>query len=119
MKKSSNIDVKVAEMNFAVEELVDALTSLPTTHFIATTTGEESTKAKAEGVEGSEHPSPIMEVLPLVKVVSLMVEIATRIGGVVNAVEELARLAEFKAAKDGKPKQNQPTDKLVSDHVNS
>ncbi|MBA0704356.1 hypothetical protein Golax_016619 [Gossypium laxum] len=116
MKKSSNIDVKVAEMNFAVEELVDALKSLPTTHFIATTTGEESTKAKAEGVEGSEHPSPIMKVLPLVKVVSLMVEIATRIGGVVNAVEELARLAEFKAAKDGKPKQNQPTDKLVADH---
>ncbi|XWS32015.1 hypothetical protein CRYUN_Cryun23aG0124600 [Craigia yunnanensis] len=58
-----------------------------------------------------------MKVLPLVTVVSLLADIAARIG-VVDAVEELASLAEFKPAKDRKPKQDQPTNKTLSHKLN-
>ncbi|KAL4312757.1 hypothetical protein GQ457_01G054910 [Hibiscus cannabinus] len=101
MQKPSKIDCKVAEMNFAVGELQDSLKSLPP-HLIAST-GEESNDTKTMVKEGGGHPGRIMMVLPLVTVVSLLAEIAVRIGGVVDAVEELARLAEFKPAKGGKP----------------
>ncbi|XVF22342.1 hypothetical protein REPUB_Repub12eG0164200 [Reevesia pubescens] len=110
MRKPSKIDFRVAEMNFAVQELQDALKSLPS-HLIvsSSSTEEESTEANVP---------PIMKVLPLVTVVSLLAEIAARIRGIVDAAEELASLAEFKPAKDRKPKQNQPTNKTISDDIN-
>ena len=114
MKNSSKIDSRVAEMNFAVQELQGALKSLPS-HLIASSlsTGEESTEAKPVTIKKANVP-PIMKVLPLVTVVSLLADIATRIGGVIDAVEELTSLAEFKPAKDRKPKQDQPTNKTLT-----
>ncbi|XWS32016.1 hypothetical protein CRYUN_Cryun23aG0124700 [Craigia yunnanensis] len=45
MKKSSKIDFRVAEMNFAIQELQDALKSLPSHLFASSlSTGEESTE---------------------------------------------------------------------------
>ncbi|XVF33131.1 hypothetical protein REPUB_Repub17cG0141800 [Reevesia pubescens] len=119
MKKSPKIDFRVAEMNFAVQELQDALKSLPS-HLIASTSSstEESMEAKAVTINKANVLPPIMKVLPLVTVVSLLAEIAARIGGVVDAVGELASLAEFKPAKDQKPKQNQPTSKPISNNLN-
>ncbi|XWS76849.1 hypothetical protein CRYUN_Cryun01aG0213100 [Craigia yunnanensis] len=111
MKNSSKIDFRVAEMNFAVQELQDALKSLPS-HLIAS-----SSSTGAVTIKKANLP-PIMKVLPLVTVVSLLAEIAGRIGGVVDAVEELASLAEFKPAKDRKPKQDQPTNKTLSHNLN-
>ncbi|KAK6285825.1 PREDICTED: aluminum-activated malate transporter 10 [Theobroma cacao] len=119
MKKSSRIEFRVAEMNFAVQELRDALKSLPS-HLLAppSSTGEESTEAKSVPIKKADVLPPIMKVLPLITVVSLLEEIAARIGGVADAVEELASLAEFKPAKDRKPKQNLPTNKIISDNLN-
>ena len=110
-KKSSKIDFRVSEMNFAIQELQDALKSLPS-HLIASSSSTGAVTIKKDNVP------PIMKVLPLVTVVSLLAEIAGRIGGVVDAVEELASLAEFKPAKDRKPKQDQPTNKTLSHNLN-
>ncbi|OMO64256.1 Aluminum-activated malate transporter [Corchorus capsularis] len=110
MQKSSKTDFRVAEMNFAVKELRDALKSLPS-HVIAPLsipTIEQPPEGKAGPISIATVP-PIMKVLPLVTAVSLLIEIAARIGGIVDAVEELASLAEFEPAKEQKPKQNQPT----------
>ncbi|GLT56106.1 hypothetical protein SLA2020_291770 [Shorea laevis] len=109
MTKSSTIDILVAEMNFAVQELQNALNSLPS-QFIPPElmTVEGSADAKGECATKSGMP-PLLEVLPLVTAVSLLIEIAARIGGVVDAVEELASLAEFKPARDYKKPQQDKT----------
>ncbi|XVE77308.1 hypothetical protein DITRI_Ditri13aG0051800 [Diplodiscus trichospermus] len=118
MKKSSRIDFRVAEMNFAVQELQDALKSLPSQLIMSSlSTVEESTEAQAVPTETADV-APVIMVLPLVTVVSLLAEIAARIGEVVDAVEELANVAEFKPAKDRKRRQNQPNNKLISDNLN-
>lgn len=44
--------------------------------------------------------TPLMEIIPLVTFISLLIEIASRIGGIVKTVEELASLAEFKQAEE-------------------
>ncbi|XVF72993.1 hypothetical protein PTKIN_Ptkin12aG0165700 [Pterospermum kingtungense] len=114
MKKSSKIDIRISEMNFAVQHLQDALKSLPS-HLIASSslTGED--QAKAVTIKNGDVP-PIMKVLPLFTVVSLLAEIAARIGGVVDAVEELASVAQFKPARDQKLKQEQITKTAISDN---
>ncbi|XP_009358731.1 aluminum-activated malate transporter 10-like [Pyrus x bretschneideri] len=117
MKKSTAIDLLVGEMNNAVLDLQEDLKSLPNL-FInpQPQLPQESddcpennnTKAEAEAVA-------LMDIIPLVTLASLLIEIVARIEGMVGAVQELAELAEFKAAGDRKANQNQTTNKVVPD----
>ncbi|PRQ41763.1 putative aluminum-activated malate transporter [Rosa chinensis] len=105
MKKSSTIDYLVGEMNNAVLELQEDLKSLPNL-FI--------NPQPLQGADCPEKRNPgvvaLMDIMPLVTLVSLLTEIATRIEGMVNAVEELAEMGEYKSIADAK-NQNQPVSK--------
>lgn len=105
MKKSSKIDFSVEEMNLAVQELKNSLISLPNLDII---TNPLPAEANLEPITKITIP-PFMEILPLATLVSLLIENATKIEGIVNAVEELAVLGEFKPVTDKKPKCNQST----------
>ncbi|KAJ0052388.1 hypothetical protein Pint_00620 [Pistacia integerrima] len=104
MTKSSKIDILVAEMNFAVQELKNALKSLPN-HVLTSpsSTVEASGDASAEPIRKITI-TPFTEILPLVTLVSLLIENAAKLEGIVKAVDELATLAEFKPVADKKPK---------------
>ncbi|XP_058085640.1 aluminum-activated malate transporter 10-like [Magnolia sinica] len=97
MRRSSNIEFLVSKMNCAVEDLRNALDSLP--HQLPLPLPPPSIEAMKE-----KNPCiwtinmPLTEVMPLVVVTSLLIEIAGRIQGVVDAVNELAILANFKPA---------------------
>ncbi|KAL6322189.1 hypothetical protein AAG906_005135 [Vitis piasezkii] len=109
MRRSSKIDFFVGEMNSAVKDLQNGMKSLPTMLSVPppdTVKGKPGTKTTMP---------PLMEVLPLATLVSLLIEIAARIEAIVNNIDELACLAEFKPAKDDKPKQNQSTITPISD----
>ncbi|KAM5561648.1 hypothetical protein ABKV19_022310 [Rosa sericea] len=105
MKKSSTIDYLVGEMNNAVLELQEDLKSLPTL-FI--------NPQPLQGADCPEKRNPgavaLMDIMPLVTLASLLIEIGTRIEGMVNAVEELAEMGEYKSVADEK-NQNQPVSK--------
>lgn len=112
MGKSPNMEFLVGEMNNAVEDLQEALKSLP--HLLPPTPTEATGK--------EQRPPPVstttvalIEVVPLVTVASLLIEIARRIEGVSGEVNKLAGFANFKPAAIDKPKQNQPTSKHPSD----
>ena len=85
MQRSSSIDFFVGEMNAAVQELHSSLT----------------------------EPAPanvsiqLMEALPVITVASLLIEIAKRVEGVVDAVDKLATAASFKDANDEKPEKTE------------
>ncbi|CAL5069419.1 unnamed protein product [Urochloa decumbens] len=80
MATSGALDLAVADMSDAVRELQDDLRALP--------------------------PSALLmldEAAQLFTVTSLLIEVSARIEGVVDAVDTLARLANFKPADDEKP----------------
>ncbi|KAK6919935.1 Aluminum-activated malate transporter [Dillenia turbinata] len=113
MTKSSKIDFSVGEMNYAVHELQNALKSPPSE---LSNTGEAAQEEQA--VKTAAVAPPLLEVLSLSTLVSMLTEIAARIEGIAEAVEELATLAEFKPAADQKPKQKQTYNNSISDHQN-
>ncbi|KAJ7945087.1 Aluminum-activated malate transporter [Quillaja saponaria] len=107
MKKSSGTDILVAEMKGAAQELKDVLKSYPTSCLIT-----HDQILKAENPENHhDHnqlpisstrsstvdvaPFPLMEIVQVVTTASLLIEVTVRVEGIVNAVEELADLAEF------------------------
>ncbi|XP_058106350.1 aluminum-activated malate transporter 10-like [Magnolia sinica] len=103
MRKSSTIDFSIGEMNGAVEDLQNALRSLP--HQLPP---PPTSSTEEHEVDKNRHNSvppivSIMEVMPLITAASLLIEIAARIESVVDAVEKLAGLASFKQAVDDKP----------------
>ncbi|KAK3194578.1 hypothetical protein Dsin_025888 [Dipteronia sinensis] len=76
MKKSSKIELLVGEMSFAVEELQNAMKSIPN-HLIITTTSS----SEAHPVEANTEPMtkitatpPFMEILPLATIVSMLIQ---------------------------------------------
>ncbi|KAK7851393.1 aluminum-activated malate transporter 10 [Quercus suber] len=103
MKKSSNIHSLVGEMNSAVQELQNDLKSLPKL-FNPPSMPEADTpeNKKIEPISRTMVKMPLMEIVPLLTLASLLIEIATRISGIVDAVEELENLAEFKHASNDK-----------------
>nr|XP_028948088.1 uncharacterized protein LOC114820920 [Malus domestica] len=116
MKKSSAIDLLVGEMNNSVLELQEDLKSLPKL-FInpqpllqEPESPENNNKTKAEAAAVA-----LMDIIPLGTLTSLLIEIVARIEGMVSAVQELAKLAEFKAVGDRKANQNQTTNKVIPD----
>ncbi|ONK56733.1 uncharacterized protein A4U43_C10F12190 [Asparagus officinalis] len=83
MQRSGSIDFLVEEMNNGVQELHDRLTELQT------------------------DDMSLREVLPLIAAASLLIEIAKRVEGVVDAVDKLATAASFKNANDEKPEKTE------------
>ncbi|KAM7275244.1 hypothetical protein ACFE04_017110 [Oxalis oulophora] len=95
MTKSSKMDFLPAEMNFAVQELRHRLKSLP----------NKLIHLENDITKTGAVPS-LVEILQVVTVVSLLIENAAKIEGIIDAVNELASLAEFKPTADEKIKQN-------------
>lgn len=110
MRRSSKIDFFIGEMNSAAQDLQNAMTSLPNTLPVL-----PPDTAKGEPGIKTTMP-PLMEVLPLATLVSLLIEIAARVEDIVDNVDKLAGLAEFKPAKDEKRKQNQSTITPISEN---
>ncbi|GAY45747.1 hypothetical protein CUMW_091730 [Citrus unshiu] len=121
MKQSSKINLSVGEMNFAVQELKHALISLPN-HNISIknpspSTVEASGNCNTEPITSIRASSSFMEILPLATLASLLIENAAKIEVIVNGVNELAVLAEFKPTTDNKKsKSNQSPKKLTSEN---
>ncbi|KAG8659013.1 aluminum-activated malate transporter 10 isoform X2 [Manihot esculenta] len=107
MKRSSNVDFFIEEMNIAVEELQEALKSL------SKLPNPPESKNTETAASVAIETVPLVEVMPAVTFASLMIEISARIKGIVKAVKELAKVAEFKVAVENKCKENQPNNGLV------
>lgn len=100
MTRSSQIDMSVMKLNDSVQLLHENLKSLSTLLI-----QEEVLQSKTNENEHKETVLTIslMDVIPLVSFASLLIEIAGRVEGLVEAVEDLAKLADFKPAVDEKP----------------
>ncbi|KAL3536682.1 hypothetical protein ACH5RR_000048 [Cinchona calisaya] len=97
MTKSSRIGLVVEEMNFSVEDLQNALKSLPNQSVSSPeVTAADSCNDTEEG-EPNTKPQivPLMEIVPLVTAASLLIEIAAKVEGIVEATNHLASRAEF------------------------
>ncbi|XP_022721831.1 aluminum-activated malate transporter 10-like [Durio zibethinus] len=112
MKKSSIVDLLVGEMNSAVQELQNDLKSL--SYLLNPSTTPEKKKLETACIEATTTV-PLMEFIPVVTLASILIEIAVRIEAVVDAVEELAKSAEFRIDDDDKSKQSKIKDKIVSE----
>ncbi|KAL8172527.1 hypothetical protein V2J09_024331 [Rumex salicifolius] len=82
-KKSSKIEMLVADLNFAVQELHNALKCLP-----------RKLSSGDCGV-GGEKGASLLEILPLAAMVSFLTEAVSRIEDIVDQVNGLAKLAKF------------------------
>ncbi|TQD91399.1 hypothetical protein C1H46_023019 [Malus baccata] len=105
MKKSSEIDSLVWEMNKAVQELQKSLKSVPIWLVLPTS------EATDDDGKGEPIVAPLVEDLPVTTLVSLLIENAARISGIVDAVNELAGQADMKPAPQGNKTQHQAGDK--------
>ena len=103
-------------MNFAVQKLQDSLNSVPNS-FIGPTvsTLQAPNEANRETIPKTAIPS-LMDVFPMASLVYLLIQIAARIEGIADAVDQLAGLAEFKLAMDENSKQKKSTNKSTSDN---
>ncbi|CAN7116775.1 unnamed protein product [Brassica rapa subsp. narinosa] len=103
-RKSSKMDFLVFDMNSAVQELQETLKTVPV----------KTNKPEEEVPNNNEDRTMSMslhEVLPVATLVSLLIENAARIQNTVEAVDELANLADFKQdskKKTGDNKAKQP-----------
>lgn len=117
MKKSSNMHCVVGEMNSAVEELRANLKSLPSLFNPPSMSEVEiHENKKIEPASRTMETMPdLLEIIPLVTSASLLIEIATRVNGIVDAVEELADLAEFETASNEKSTKNELSNHFLPD----
>ncbi|XP_043719397.1 aluminum-activated malate transporter 10 [Telopea speciosissima] len=107
MQRSIEVELSVQEMKDAVQELLNGLKSLPSLLTPPPPPPPPSPSPLPEAPEGEKNKEtistpnivvvPLMEVVPLVTVASLLIEIVGRIEGVVEAVNELENLADFKS----------------------
>ncbi|KAK1382289.1 Aluminum-activated malate transporter 10 [Heracleum sosnowskyi] len=100
MTRSSQIDMSVMKLNDSVQLLHENLKSLSTS-LIQEEVPQSKTNENAH--KESVLTVSLMDVIPLVSFASLLIEIAGRVEGLVEAVEDLAKLADFKPAVDEKP----------------
>ncbi|KAL5215820.1 hypothetical protein ABZP36_007221 [Zizania latifolia] len=97
MTAPRSLDFTVAEMNTAVQELQSEVRALP-----------------SKLVE-EEESAQLMDAVQLFTVISLLIEVSTRIEGVVDAVDTLATLAAFKSVDDEMPAEADAKLQTVSD----
>ena len=116
LTKSSKIELLIGEMNFAVQKLQDSLNSVPNS-FIGprVSTLQAPNEANRETIPKTAIPS-LMDVFPMASLVYLLIQIAARIEGIADAVDQLAGLAEFKLAMDENSKQKKSTNMSTSDN---
>ncbi|KAF8107150.1 hypothetical protein N665_0126s0067 [Sinapis alba] len=108
-RRSSKMDFLVFDMNSAVQELQETLKTVP---IKANRPKEEEVPSDEDNNGDKTILMSLHEVLPVATLVSLLIENAARIQTTVEAVDELANLADFK--QDSKKKTedintNQPT----------
>ncbi|VAH35109.1 unnamed protein product [Triticum turgidum subsp. durum] len=94
MTTSWSLEFAVADMNTAVQELQSDLRELPS--------------KLAE-----ESPATVIDAVQLFTVTSLLIEVSTRVEGVVDAVDTLASLAGFRSA-DAKPEASETETKAIN-----
>ncbi|KAL2551042.1 Aluminum-activated malate transporter 10 [Forsythia ovata] len=105
MTRSSKLDIWLDEMNCSIQELQNYMKSL--SGLIHEPEAKSFENEKKEAVVLTINDVDVLEIMPLITFASLLIEIAGRVEQVVDAVEELANLAEFKDAAVDKTKQNQ------------
>ncbi|XAR70133.1 hypothetical protein NMG60_11026901 [Bertholletia excelsa] len=108
LRKSTKLDILVEEMNSSVEELQNDLKALPSKLI-------QVESDKAEPILPTITIVRLVDVIPPATFASLLIEIVARIGGIVDEVEELEALAEFRQEVEHKPTQNQDVNKDLSD----
>ena len=97
-RKSSKMDYLVFDMNSAVQELQETLKIVP----IEINRPEEDVKSEKDKEGDRTMAMSLHEIIPVATLVSLLIENAARIQTTVEAVDELANLADFK--QDSKKK---------------
>ncbi|KAI3469115.1 hypothetical protein Pfo_025778 [Paulownia fortunei] len=104
MTRSSTLDISVDEMNNVIEELQNYMKDLPALILFINPETE-----KAERVLATNEALSLPEIIPLVTFASLLIESARRVEDIVDAVQELASMAEFRDV---------PADKTIENHFN-
>lgn len=103
-RKSSKMDFLVFDMNSAVQELQETLKTVPIeTNKPEEVPSEENNKGDSEDRTMSMS---LHEVLPVATLVSLLIENAARIQTTVEAVDELANVADFEQDSKKKTRDN-------------
>ncbi|XP_009600330.3 aluminum-activated malate transporter 10 [Nicotiana tomentosiformis] len=108
LTNSTKLDILVDEMNSSVEGLQNALKTLPSYQHIPTP--DPKTEEAPTGTEESilkPTALSLMEIVQMATLTSLLIEIASRIEGIVKEVNELASQAQFKDDSSKKSKQTQ------------
>ncbi|KAK9713589.1 hypothetical protein RND81_06G037700 [Saponaria officinalis] len=106
-RRSSSIDFSVDEMNTEVEHLQNALKSLP-----------YCTVIENEGKLECPDNASFLEVLSLGTIVTLLIEVVGRIEEIVDAVDKLATVAEFKTQNEKKSQQKQTSEAADTNRQN-
>ena len=113
MRKSPKLDLLIEEMNAAVEELQNDLKVLPA--LLVPRNGNGNGEGEPDRNSPTSSPVPLAELIPLATFASLLIEIAARVEAIVDAVEKLGSVAEFKPATDEKSKKNKLGDMILAD----
>ncbi|KAL2527763.1 BHLH domain-containing protein [Abeliophyllum distichum] len=116
MTRSSKLDISLDEMNCSIQELQNYMKNL--SGLIREPEAKSFENEKKEAVVLTINDVDVLEIMPLITFASLLIEIAGRVEQVVDAVEELANLAEFKDAAVDKTKQNQLNRSVLCDEEN-
>ncbi|MBA0763273.1 hypothetical protein Gotri_012748 [Gossypium trilobum] len=111
-KKSSTTDLLAEEMKSAVQGLQNDFKTIP--HLLNPSAIPGNKTLETACSEATTPTVTLMELVPVVTLASILIEISGRIEALVDAVEELAKLAEF-GINDDKSKHSKMTDKTVSD----
>ncbi|XP_047336059.1 aluminum-activated malate transporter 10 [Impatiens glandulifera] len=85
MTKSLKVDIMVADMNFAVQDLHNTLKTIPIL--------PSATITKSLGI-------PLVQVLPIATTISLLTELTSRIEELADALNQLAIMADFSDVED-------------------
>lgn len=106
------MDILIQEKDSAIQEIQERLKSIsvsvtPRPASSGTKLFENEEEDLVLAAASCNTAIPLAEAIPVVAFASLTMEIAVRIEGVVSEVEELARLAKFKAGDSEMPKENQ------------
>lgn len=107
MNKSSKVELSVGEMNSAVQELQNVMKSLQNQLVLSPLMENEASNNDQGERITKQNMLPLIEILPVATVASLLIEIAARIEGIVDEVDELAVKAEFKINDKKRSKQNE------------
>ncbi|KAK6935583.1 Aluminum-activated malate transporter [Dillenia turbinata] len=110
MKKSAKTEFSIEELRSSVKDLQKELKSLPQSlvNQLHTAKAQQSAENEQKERVSTSTAVSLVEIIPLASFASLLIEVSVRIEGIAFAVDELAKLADFKSAEDEKIKQIQP-----------